>query len=102
MVADAEPVGDEPGHAAGGPQGGGEAEGGGRLAQAGQGLEALVVGQPGPAAGVGPGLEAGGAGGAVGGDPAADGALRDAEEGGDIFLEPPLLDPLDGEAAALL
>ena len=37
---------------------------------------------------------------AMGGDPAPDGPVGHAEEGGDILLLPALADPLDGEAAS--
>jgi hypothetical protein len=50
---------------------------------------------------VGPGAQTVLAVGAVGGDPAADGALGNAEEVGDATLGPALEDALDGQAAAL-
>jgi hypothetical protein len=51
---------------------------------------------------VGLGGQASFAAGASGGDPAADGAEVDAEEVGDVLVQPALVCPLDGEAAALL
>jgi len=101
VVADAEPLVDQLGQAAGGPQLGGEAEGAGLLQQPAEDLPLVGRREVGGRPGVGLGLEAVGAVGPEGGEPAADGALGDAQEGSDVFAAPALLDPPDGETAAL-
>lgn len=100
MECDPELLPDQVGDPGGRPELGGEAELRGRLLQPGEDLAGLDLVQPGLRSGVRDGVERPLGPIASSGDPAADAAVGDAEDAGDLGDRRALLDGLDGALPA--